>query len=123
MREQPLHLTEVAQRVLDAPGQLIFLAGIHLDRGPEDGVSCRVSTAQARAKCTGLSLPLSKGITLHARSDLAGHCERTRVPSVFSHAGRAVIGGELQLDEHHFPSVKIIRPTSQNSAGSSEHSR
>lgn len=80
MREQPLHLVEVPQRVLDAPRQLIFLARVHLDGGPEDGMSSRVSSAQARAKCAGLPLPLSCSITLHARSDLAGHCERTRAP-------------------------------------------
>lgn len=80
MREEPLHLVEVTQSAFDASGQLIFLAGIHLDGGPEDGMSSGISSAQTRAKCTGLSLPFSKGITLHARSDLAGHCGQTRAP-------------------------------------------
>lgn len=80
MREEPLHLAEVTQGVLDPSGQLIFLARFHLDGGPEDGMSSRLSSAHARAKRAGLPLPLSKGITLHARSDLAGHCGQTRAP-------------------------------------------
>lgn len=80
VREEPLHLVEVTQGVLDASGQLVFLARIHLNGGPEDGMSSRISSAHTRAKCAGLSLPLSKGITLHARSDLAGHCGQTRAP-------------------------------------------
>lgn len=80
MREEPLHLVEVTQGVLDATGQLVFLAWIHLDGGPEDGMSSRLSSAQTRAKCAGLPLPLSKGITLQARSELAGHCGQTRAP-------------------------------------------
>lgn len=66
MREEPLHLAEVTQGVLDPSGQLIFLARFHLDGGPEDGMSSRLSSAHARAKRAGLPLPLSKGITLHA---------------------------------------------------------